>query len=96
MRNTRALAAALTELPGVDAVFEGAFFHECVLRLPVAVPPVLEKLAARGIVGGFELSTEYPELGHVLLVCATETRTAADIIRYRAALAEVLAAANAA
>ena len=41
--------------------------------------PVLEALAARGIVGGLDLSGYYPELGTALLVCATETQTAADI-----------------
>ena len=38
----------------------------------------------------------YPELGPALLVCATETKTSADIERYRAALGEVLQAARAA
>ena len=42
---------------------------------------------------GFDLSTDYPELGNALLVCATETRTAADIQAYADALAETLKAA---
>ena len=42
------------------------------------------------------LSAHYPELGQALLVCATETKTSADIERYRAALAEALQAARAA
>ena len=36
--------------------------------------PVLEALAARGIVGGYDLTPHYPALGNALLVCATETR----------------------
>ena len=44
-------------------------------------------------VGGFDLSNDYPDLGHALLVCATETRTAADIKAYADALAETLKAA---
>jgi glycine dehydrogenase subunit 1 len=38
----------------------------------------------------------YPALGHALLVCATETRTAADIDAYARALGAVLASAAAA
>jgi glycine dehydrogenase subunit 1 len=43
---------------------------------------VLEALAAQGIVGGLDLSRDYPELGNALLACATETRTRADIEAY--------------
>ena len=42
------------------------------------------------------LAEHYPELGHALLVCATETKTSADIERYAGALAEVMKAARAA
>jgi glycine dehydrogenase subunit 1 len=51
---------------------------------------VLEALAKRGIVGGYDLSRQYPDLGNALLVCATETRTDEDIAAYAAALAEAL------
>ncbi|SFF37809.1 glycine dehydrogenase (decarboxylating) alpha subunit [Fontimonas thermophila] len=90
MANTRKLVAALTTIPGVESVFSGARFHEAVIRLPKAVAPVLEALSRRDIFGGFDLSRHYPELGNALLVCATETKTDADIDAYRAALAELL------
>jgi len=93
---THELAAALTRLNGVSAVFDAPYFHECVLRLDRPVAPVLAALASRGIQGGFDLAAEYPELGHALSVCATETKTAADIERYAAALADALRAARAA
>ena len=51
---------------------------------------MLDGLLARGILGGFDLSGDYPELGHALLVCATETRDEADLQRYTEALAEVV------
>jgi glycine dehydrogenase subunit 1 len=57
---------------------------------------VLQRLADRGILAGFDLTEHYPELGHALLVCATETKTSADIERYAVALAEVMKAARAA
>jgi glycine dehydrogenase subunit 1 len=80
----------------VRCAFDGPRFHEAVLRLERPVPPVLDALAGRGIVGGVDLGRDYPELGDALLVCATETRTAEDIARYAAALADVLGRAAAA
>ena len=96
MANTDALIEALLGLRGVRSAFVGPRFHEAVLILDRPVRGVLETLATQGIVGGYDLSTHYPELGHALLVCATETRTAGDIARYAAALAEALASAQAA
>jgi glycine dehydrogenase subunit 1 len=93
---TRELTAALTRLAGVRAAFPGPCFHETVLLLDRPVAPLLKSLAARGISGGLDLSGYYPQLGHALLVCATETKTAADIERYRAGLSEVMLAARAA
>jgi glycine dehydrogenase subunit 1 len=58
------------------------------LNKPVA--GVLSALEAQGILGGFDLSTHYPELGQALLVCATETRTPADISRYAQQLGAAL------
>lgn len=88
--NTRALADALVELPGVSLAADG-YFNEAALRLDRPVAPVLAALAGRGIVGGYDLSADFPELGHALLVCATEVRNDEDIAAYRDALAAVLA-----
>ncbi len=93
---TRELVAALTQLKGVRSAFAGPHFHESVLKLDRPVAPLLKALAARGIAGGLDLAPYYPELGPALLVCATETKTAADLERYRAALGEAMQAARAA
>ena len=92
-RATQELVAALTRVKGVKLAFDRPRFHEAVLLLDRPVAPVLAELARRGIVGGFDLSGDYPELGNSLLVCATETRTAADIKAYADALADTLKAA---
>jgi glycine dehydrogenase subunit 1 len=92
-RATQELLATLTRVKGVKLAFDRARFHEAVLLLDRPVAPVLAELAHRGIVGGFDLSADYPELGNALLVCATETRTAADIKAYADALADTLKAA---
>jgi glycine dehydrogenase subunit 1 len=93
---TRELVADLTRVPGVRLVFSGPYFHEAVLQLDRPVAPVLKGLSSRGILGGLDLSGYFPELGNALLVCATETKTAADIDRYRASLAEAMQTARAA
>lgn len=93
---TRELVNALTRVKGVREVFEGPFFHECVVQLDRPVAPVLATLASRGILGGLDLSEHYPDLGNALLVCATETRTTADIEKYAGALTDTLKAARAA
>ncbi len=92
-RRANELVTALTRVKGVKLAFEGPRFHEAVLQLDRPVAPVVAELARRGIVAGFDLSNDYPELGNALLVCATETRTPADIKTYADALAETLKAA---
>jgi glycine dehydrogenase subunit 1 len=90
MANLKSLREQLGKVRGVKATFGGAHFHECVLQLDRPVAPVLAELARGGIHGGFDLSPHYPELGHALLVCATETKTEADLARYAQALAAAL------
>jgi glycine dehydrogenase subunit 1 len=93
---TRELVAALSGIPGVRAAFAGPRFHEAVLALDRPVAPLLESLAEEGIVGGLDLSRDHPELGHALLVCATETRTPADVEAYARALRRLCGRAAAA
>jgi glycine dehydrogenase subunit 1 len=96
MARTAELVGALSALPGVRSAFDTARFHEAVLQFDRPVAPLLAALAQRGIHGGYDLGTHYPELGHALLVCATETRSAADIAAYAGALGELLRDARAA
>jgi glycine dehydrogenase subunit 1 len=96
MARTAELVAALRQVQGVRVAFDAPRFHEAVLLLDRKVAPVLEALAARGIVGGCDISAHYPSLGNALLVCATETRTSEDIATYAHALADVMSGAAAA
>lgn len=90
VRNAGELVGQLGSVEGVRRAFAGPYFHETVLRFDRPVAPLLEALAERGILGGYDLSREYPELGHALLVCATETRTASDIETYFQALNDIM------
>jgi glycine dehydrogenase subunit 1 len=87
---TAKLARMLSGSGGIEQAFSTPHFHEVVLRLDRPVGPLLDTLAANNILGGFDLSKDYPELGNALLVCATETKTDTDLESYAAALENAL------
>ncbi len=90
MAHVRTLVGRLCAVPGVEGVFSGEVFHESVIRLPKLPQKVLESLASAGILGGYDVSGHYPELGNALLICATETRTNDDFLRYADGLRRAL------
>ena len=90
--NTNALVEKLSAIDGVDAHFTGIGFHEAVIKLDANVADVLKALMNKNILGGYDLSSDYPELGNAMLVCATEMRTEEDINAYVSALSEIMAA----
>ena len=88
--NTRALLDRLAAIPGVERVFSGPFFHEAVIRVNAPVPDVLRALRAQGILGGYDLGSDTPELAGCMLICATETKTAEDLDHYAQQLERIL------
>jgi glycine dehydrogenase subunit 1 len=88
--NRERLVHVLSAIDGVEPIFSGSGFHEAVLRLPRAVPEVLAALAGQGVLGGYNLTPHYPELGNAVLVCATEVRTEDDIQTYAETLETIL------
>lgn len=84
--NTHLLKQKLTALDGVEPVFDRPEFHETALRLNKPVNEVIERLSQQGIIAGFDLSADYPEIGNALLVCATETKTEQDLDAFARAL----------
>ena len=91
-QQTAKLVELLTAIDGVERAFTSPHFHEAVVRLDRPVGPVLESLAKQDILGGFDLSKDYPELGNALLVCATETKIDEDLEQYANALRDVMSA----
>lgn len=89
-QNTHELVKALTQIPGVKAVFSAPFFHEALLQFDKPVEQVLQQLTAIGIAGGYALEAHYSQLPNTLLVCATETRTADDIALYIQTLTAIM------
>ena len=90
--NTTKLVLGLCAIDGVRRLYEGAFFHEAALRLDCPVAPILDALAERNILAGFDLTSTVGT--DALLVCATETKTDSDIEACVAAFADVMAACN--
>ncbi|MFA7240167.1 MAG: aminomethyl-transferring glycine dehydrogenase subunit GcvPA [Sulfuricellaceae bacterium] len=80
--NTRKLVEQAVQINGVERLFSEPFFHEAVITFDPPVSEVLRAMQAQGILGGLDLAPYFPELGNALLVCATETKTDADICKF--------------
>ncbi len=82
-------ATKISMLPGYEIVNKGPFFKEFVVRCPAPVADIKAHLLLEwGIVPGYDLTQDYPELGECLLVCVTEMNTAEEIDALAEALAE--------
>jgi glycine dehydrogenase subunit 1 len=77
------LAEQLCTLKGFTMNYHGPFFHEFVTTTPIDAHSLLQKLAAKDILGG------YPVNGGILW-CATEMNTKAEIDRLIAILQEMI------
>jgi glycine dehydrogenase subunit 1 len=91
--NAVALAKALGAVPGVK-VLNDTFFNEFTVRVPGDAAEVVEKLAAKGVLGGVPVSRlepGRPELADLIVVASTEVNTPDDRAAYATALKEVLA-----
>jgi glycine dehydrogenase subunit 1 len=88
--NTRSLLDRLNAIPNLKRAFAGPCFHEAVIRIGGDAESVLRALRAQGILGGYALGRDYPELADAIVVCATETKTAGDLERYAQQLERIL------
>lgn len=80
------LKEMLREVPGLSFPFTGPTFNEFVVRLPGPAGPVTERLASIGVVPGYPVGRDDPDLADCLLVTVTERRTDADFERLVSAL----------
>ena len=86
-------AKALSEIDGVEVIFDGSSFKEFVLNFDEAsftVEHINRELRNRNIFGGKDLSLEFPEFGQSALYCVTEVHTQEDIDHLVRNLKEVL------
>ena len=88
--NTRRLMDKLAAVPGIRPVFTQPFFHEAAFASDIPAADLLRALTAQGVLGGFSLGDAYPELENAILVCATETKTEADLDKYAEQLERIV------
>lgn len=69
----------VTAIPGFEAAFTSPFFDEFVIRSPVRIGQLQRACEQAGIIGGYPLAPDYPDLPAAMLFCVTETRTKEDI-----------------
>ena len=67
------------ESKNFEPVFKGKFFNEFVVKSPMPVDELNEKLLENKILGGYDLGKDYEELKGCVLMCVTEKRTAKEI-----------------
>ncbi len=76
-------AAQIAELPGLSVnpqAPDKPFFKEFVVRLPKPVAQVNQVLLAEsGIIGGYDLGQDHPQLDSHMLIAVTEMNTRAEI-----------------
>jgi glycine dehydrogenase subunit 1 len=84
--NLHTLLDRLERETDVRRRFTAPVFHEAVIALGAPAAPILERMREQRVLGGLDPAADYPELADSLLVCATETKTAADLGHYVEAL----------
>ena len=87
-QNTRRLKTIL-EKQGFSCAFDGPYFHEIVVKLPVPVAGVVKLMEKQKILAGLPL-THCRNLENALLVCVTETKTDQDLTDYAVSLSKAV------
>jgi glycine dehydrogenase subunit 1 len=83
-------ANLLGQLDDYEVASRRPFFKEFVLRCPHPVPFVNQVLLEEyGIVGGYDLGQDYPQLANHMLLCVTEMNTRTEIEELAEALGEI-------
>ncbi|OEF99616.1 glycine dehydrogenase (aminomethyl-transferring) [Vulcanibacillus modesticaldus] len=80
----------LTRIKGVEPLFEGNFFNEFAIKLPKPVSKINEELLKHNIIGGYDLSKDYPTLKNAMLIAVTEIKSKEEIDEFAARLEGLL------
>jgi len=83
-------ASLIDGLEGFDLAYKDReFFHEFVVKTPIPVSQINLQLQDHWILGGYDLSRDYPEMDNHMLIAVTEKITKHDIDHFVKALSEV-------
>jgi glycine dehydrogenase subunit 1 len=85
-------AAEIAKLAGFAVNLQtptAPFFKEFMVRLPRPCAEVNARLREQGIIGGYDLGTDYPHLANQMLIAVTEMNTRASIDRLVGALRQI-------
>ena len=85
-QNAHYAARRIAEIPGYTLCSDAPFFHEFAVCCPKPVEDINTHLLDHGILGGYDLSRDYPSLKNQMLIAVTEMNTREEID----ALCEVL------
>jgi glycine dehydrogenase subunit 1 len=72
-------AERISTVPGFMVNPVQPFFNEFVVHCPLPAAEINQLLMAHDILGGYDLSQDYPDLTHELLVAVTEMNTRSEI-----------------
>ena len=72
-------ARQINQLPGYQLVYSNPFFNEFTIKCPLPAETINTHLLEHGILGGYDLSTDYPSLQNHMLIAVTEMNTKEDI-----------------
>ncbi len=84
-------ASRIDQIPGFSVCTDAPFFHEFVVCCPdgVRVDDINAALLEEGILGGYNLEKDYPELKNRMLIAVTEMNTRDEIDSLCEVLSEV-------
>jgi glycine dehydrogenase subunit 1 len=82
-------AQAITSLPGYSHWSSAPFFNEFVIQTPAPISEINDLLLDNDILGGYDLSQDYPDLSRHMLIAVTEMNTREEIDRLVEVLSEV-------
>ncbi|RAV20616.1 aminomethyl-transferring glycine dehydrogenase subunit GcvPA [Paenibacillus contaminans] len=85
-------AKRLESLRQTELTFSAPFFNEFAVKLPegTSVAQLNDYLLGQGIIGGYDLGIDYPELKGNMLIAVTEQRSREEIVQFAASLEEWL------
>jgi glycine dehydrogenase subunit 1 len=80
----------LGRVKGATLPFAGPVFNEFVVDFGAKWAPLEKSLRGQGVLAGYPLGKDYPELANAVLVCVTETKRKEDLDRLVRAVKEGL------